>query len=150
MQIVREKEKQLVVLYGGMQMKKVGIPKINIDKSNFEKLCQMQCTLEEIAGFFDCCDDTINNWCKEVYDDNFSGVYKKKSMAGKISLRRNQFKIAENNASMAIFLGKQYLGQRDSFPDEVNYTEVNKGIMNIANLINNPVKNSTEKDVEDE
>ena len=101
-------------------MKKVGRPKTNIDKSNFEKLCQMQCTLEEIAGFFDCCDDTINNWCKEVYDDNFSGVYKKKSMAGKISLRRNQFKIAENNASMAIFLGKQYLGQKDNIEVEHN------------------------------
>ena len=105
-------------------MKKVGRPKTNIDKSNFEKLCQMQCTLEEIAGFFDCCDDTINNWCKEVYDDNFSGVYKKKSMAGKISLRRNQFKIAENNASMAIFLGKQYLGQRDNV--EVEHKDLSK------------------------
>ena len=105
-------------------MKKVGRPKTNIDKSNFEKLCQMQCTLEEIAGFFDCCDDTINNWCKEVYDDTFSGVYKKKSMAGKISLRRNQFKIAENNASMAIFLGKQYLGQRDNI--EVEHKDLSK------------------------
>ena len=105
-------------------MKKVGRPKTNIDKSNFEKLCQMQCTLEEIAGFFDCCDDTINNWCKEVYDDNFSGVYKKKSVAGKISLRRNQFKIAENNASMAIFLGKQYLGQRDNI--EVEHKDLSK------------------------
>ena len=105
-------------------MKKVGRPKTNIDKSNFEKLCQMQCTLEEIAGFFDCCDDTINNWCKEVYDDNFSGVYKKKSMVGKISLRRNQFKIAENNASMAIFLGKQYLGQRDNI--EVEHKDLSK------------------------
>ena len=105
-------------------MKKVGRPKTNIDKSNFEKLCQMQCTLEEIAGFFDCCDDTINNWCKEVYDDNFSGVYKKKSMIGKISLRRNQFKIAENNASMAIFLGKQYLGQRDNI--EVEHKDLSK------------------------
>ena len=105
-------------------MKKVGRPKTNIDKSNFEKLCQMQCTLEEIAGFFDCCDDTINNWCKEVYDDNFSGVYKKKSMAGKISLRRNQFKIAKNNASMAIFLGKQYLGQRDNI--EVEHKDLSK------------------------
>lgn len=105
-------------------MKKAGRPKTNIDKSNFEKLCQMQCTLEEIAGFFDCCDDTINNWCKAVYDDNFSGVYKKKSMAGKISLRRNQFKIAENNASMAIFLGKQYLGQRDNI--EVEHKDLSK------------------------
>ena len=138
MQIVREKEKQLVVLYGGMQMKKVGRPKTNIDKSNFEKLCQMQCTLEEIAGFFDCCDDTINNWCKEVYDDNFSGVYKKKSMAGKISLRRNQFKIAENNASMAIFLGKQYLGQRDNI--EVEHKDLSK-VEELLSKIDKEAKN---------
>ena len=31
--------------------------------------------------------------------------------------------------------------------NKVDYTEVNKGIMNIANLINNPVKNRTEKDI---
>ena len=119
-------------------MKKVGRPKTNIDKSNFEKLCQMQCTLEEIAGFFDCCDDTINNWCKEVYDDNFSGVYKKKSMAGKISLRRNQFKIAENNASMAIFLGKQYLGQRDNI--EVEHKDLSK-IEELLNKIDKEANN---------
>lgn len=119
-------------------MKKVGRPKTNIDKSNFEKLCQMQCTLEEIAGFFDCCDDTINNWCKEVYDDNFSGVYKKKSMAGRISLRRNQFKIAENNASMAIFLGKQYLGQRDNI--EVEHKDLSK-VEELLNKIDKEANN---------
>ena len=119
-------------------MKKVGRPKTNIDKSNFEKLCQMQCTIEEIAGFFDCCDDTINNWCKEVYDDNFSGVYKKKSMAGKISLRRNQFKIAENNASMAIFLGKQYLGQRDNI--EVEHKDLSK-VEELLSKIDKEAKN---------
>ena len=119
-------------------MKKVGRPKTNIDKSNFEKLRQLQCTLEEIAGFFDCCDDTINNWCKEVYDDNFSGVYKKKSMAGKISLRRNQFKIAENNASMAIFLGKQYLGQRDNI--EVEHKDLSK-VEELLSKIDKEAKN---------
>ena len=120
-------------------MKKVGRPKTNIDKSKFEKLCQMQCTLEEIAGFFDCCDDTINNWCKEVYDDNFSGVYKKKSMVGKISLRRNQFKIAENNASMAIFLGKQYLGQRDNI--EVEHTDNNGILTDLLGALNKAKEN---------
>ena len=119
-------------------MKKVGRPKTKIDKSNFEKLCQMQCTLEEIAGFFDCCDDTINNWCKEVYDDNFSGVYKKKSMVGKISLRRNQFKIAENNATMAIFLGKQYLGQRDNI--EVEHKDLSK-VEELLNKIDKEANN---------
>lgn len=32
---------------------------------------------------------------------------------GKASLRRTQFKLAETNVAMAIWLGKQLLGQRD-------------------------------------
>ena len=112
----------------------VGRPKTKIDKQTFEKLCQIQCTLEEIAGFFDCCDDTINNWCKEEYKDNFSGVYKKKSMAGKISLRRTQFRLAEKNSNMAIFLGKQYLGMKDNI--EVESTQLVK-VEELLNKIEN-------------
>lgn len=41
-------------------------------------------------------------------------------MALKIRLRRNQFKLSERSASMAIWLGKQYLGQKDSI--EVSQT----------------------------
>ena len=93
--------------------KKMGRPKKDINQNEFEKLCSMQCTLVEIAGFFNCCEDTIENWCKETYQETFSEVYKKKSVKGLISLRRNQMKIAEKNATMAIFLGKQYLGQKD-------------------------------------
>lgn len=104
---------------------KVGRPKINIDKNEFEKLCGMQCTLEEIAGFFNCCDDTINNWCQETYNDNFSGVFKIKSAKGKISLRRTQFKLAEKSYAMAIFLGKQYLGQKDA----VEYEAKDNGVL---------------------
>ena len=32
---------------------------------------------------------------------------------GRVSLRRTQMAMAEKNATMAIFLGKQYLGQKD-------------------------------------
>jgi hypothetical protein len=31
-----------------------------------------------------------------------------------MSLRRTQFRLAEKSAAMAIFLGKQYLGQSDN------------------------------------
>lgn len=95
-------------------MARTGRPKIKILKEDFEKLCKMQCTLLEIAGFFECSDDTIENWCKAMYGETFSEVYKKKSAAGKISLRRSQFKCADaGNATMLIWLGKQYLGQKD-------------------------------------
>lgn len=95
-------------------------PRKEIDSEQFEKLCALQCTLKEIAGWFGCSEDTIENWCKRTYSDEngepigFSDAYKKYSADGKISLRRFQFKQAERNASMAIWLGKQWLGQRDN------------------------------------
>ena len=33
----------------------------------------------------------------------------------KIQLRRNQLELSKKSAAMAIFLGKNYLGQKDSF-----------------------------------
>jgi hypothetical protein len=56
----------------------------------------------------------LGRWCKEIYGDGFSQIYKIKRQGGKVSLRRQQFKIAETNAKMAIWLGKQYLGQVDT------------------------------------
>lgn len=88
-------------------------PRKEIDQDNFEKLCGLQCTLAEIAGFFNCSDDTIRRFCFRTYGKNFESVYKEHSMMGKISLRRAQMKLAEKSAAMAIFLGKNMLGQRD-------------------------------------
>ncbi len=88
-------------------------PRIEIDKNQFEKLCSMQCTKEEVASFFNCSEDTIDRWCKRTYKESFAVVLIKKGAAGKISLRRSQFQLAEKNAAMAIWLGKQYLGQRE-------------------------------------
>ena len=88
-------------------------PKKEIDKETFEKLCGLQCTEEEICGFFDVTDKTLSGWCKRTYNCKFSEIYAKKRETGKISLRRAQFKLAEKSAAMAIFLGKNYLGQTD-------------------------------------
>lgn len=119
-----------------------------ISETNFEGMCWIQCTKEEICNILKVSDTTLTRWCKRTYGLDFEGAYKKFSAGGKMSLRRHMFKQAEKNPTMAIWLSKQHLGMRDSFPDEVNFTEVNKGIMNIAGLINNPVENRTEKDVE--
>lgn len=91
----------------------MGRPRKEIDSDQFEKLCGLQCTLAEISGWFGCSEDTIERWCKRTYSAGFADAFKRYSQSGKISLRRYQFKIAEKNAAMAIFLGKQYLGQRD-------------------------------------
>ena len=89
-------------------------PRKEIDQKQFENLCGLQCTLEEICGWFDVCSDTLETWCKRTYKRSFSEVFAQKRGAGKISLRRSQWQLAKKNATMAIFLGKQFLGQRDS------------------------------------
>lgn len=122
-------------------------PVKEINKEQFESLCNLQCTIEEIAGFFKCNKDTINAWCKRTYDEGFSETYKKYSQNGKISLRRYQYRLAEKNASMAIWLGKQWLGQTDK--QEVMFTENNKlQVMSdyIGGIKNGKTKDAGRKD----
>lgn len=90
----------------------MGRPRKEIDLEQFKKLCGLQCTLAEIAGWFDCSEDTIENWCKRELKCSFSDAHKKFGAAGLMSLRRNQFRLSEKNANMAIWLGKVYLHQR--------------------------------------
>lgn len=101
-------------------------PRIEIPKKEFQNLCGLMCTLDEIAGFFECSNDTIERWCKREYKESFADVYKKYSVKGRISIRRYQMRLAEKNASMAIFLGKNYLGQKDCADIDFNPESLKK------------------------
>lgn len=89
-------------------------PLKEISKTDFEKLCGLQCTKDEICSWFDVTDKTLESWCKRTYECGFSEVFAEKRGLGKISLRRYQFELAKKSAAMAIFLGKNYLGQKDT------------------------------------
>lgn len=95
-------------------MAQTGRPPADIDKRQFENLCGMQCTEEEICAWFGVTDKTLTRWCKRTYKKSFSEIFREKRKKGLISLRRAQFQMAEKNPSMAIWLGKQYLGQREN------------------------------------
>lgn len=99
---------------------KGGRPRKEIDQQQFERLCGIMCTLPEIAGIFNCSEDTVERWCKRTYEKTFAEAFKVYSASGKASLRRTQFKLAEKSAAMAIFLGKNYLGQKDTADVELN------------------------------
>jgi hypothetical protein len=59
-------------------------------------------------------EDTVKRWCERTYELGFADSYKKFSAKGKTSLPRQQFELAKKgNATMLIWLGKQYLGQTD-------------------------------------
>ena len=112
----------------------MGRPKKEINQKQFEYLCGLQCTEQEICAFFDITEKTLTRWCKETYDLSFSQVFAIKRELGKVSLRRSQMKLAEKNATMAIFLGKQMLGQTDKVEhtifDPTKINALNESVMN--------------------
>lgn len=93
-------------------------PKKEIDYIAVEKLASIQCTQEEIANFLEISVRTLQR------DDEFCRIFKKGQDNGKMSLKRYQFKLAEKNTAMAIWLGKQYLGQKDNI--DVNANQVSR------------------------
>jgi hypothetical protein len=85
-----------------------GRPKKVIDYSTVERLAAIMCTQEEIANYLNIHVSTL------LRDKEFCDTYKKGLDKGKMSIRRQQYKSAEDgNVTMQIWLGKQYLNQRD-------------------------------------
>ena len=110
-----------------------GRPKIQLDYELIEKLAGIMCTQEEIAHFCNCSVDTL------LRDPNFATIYKRGKETGKMSLRRMQWKHAEKSFQMAIFLGKQYLGQKDIVEEQHS---MNNGVLNdLIGALNNVKKN---------
>lgn len=92
---------------------KVGRPKTKLDLDALEKLCQLSCTMPEISAYFDIPLRTLED--KYTNDIAVRTIINKGRNIGKLSLRRKQMQILHdtNSVPMAIWLGKQLLGQRD-------------------------------------
>jgi len=115
-------------------MAKRGRPKIEIDLDQVEKLAGLFCTYEEIAAFLGVAINTMKS------RKDFLTVYKRGYENGKCSLRRLQAKKAmEGNTTMLIWLGKQYLGQRDRLEqNEDGLNEAIDRLNDMVDLINTP------------
>lgn len=129
--------------------KKMGRPRKEINKAEFEKLCGLMCTLVEIAGFFDCSEDTIETWCKREYNATFSETFKKYSAGGKLTLRRNMLRLSEKSASMAIFLAKNWLGMTDNVEVKAD-TSLMQTLIDVVNgkQTSAPMDELTQEDIE--
>lgn len=97
------------------QPSKMGRPLAVIDWGKVDAMCAIHCTAEEIASILDVNYSTLERACKRENKRTFADYLREKSQHGKASLRRRQWKLAEGgNATMQIWLGKQWLGQSDS------------------------------------
>lgn len=100
--------------------KGAGAQTIVIDWVQVDSMCKIQCTGEEIASVLDIHYDTLEAACKREKKCNFSEYIGQKKLGGKASLRRNQWKLAQDgNATMLIFLGKNMLGQTDKLEQQL-------------------------------
>lgn len=91
----------------------MGRPRKEIDLELCEKLANIQCTMAEIAEIVGVHESTLSR------NEEFRKIYKRARERGKASLRRLQWKAAERGkVAILIWLGKQYLGQRDDPIDE--------------------------------
>jgi hypothetical protein len=88
-----------------------------IDLAELEKLCQLQCTDEEIGAWFGVSTRTVERRRKEP---KFAEVMARGRAKGRISVRRAQMRLLEQgNATMGVWLGKQLLGQTDQPVNEI-------------------------------
>ena len=93
---------------------KGGRPTKSIDYKRLDAMCAIHCTGEECAAILDVSYEHLNNQLKKDGNGNFLEYFKQKGANGKMSLRRKQFDHAmSGNATMLIWLGKQWLGQVD-------------------------------------
>lgn len=92
---------------------KEGRPRKEIDFDLLDDLIKIFCTGEECADILKVNYDTLNTRIKENFSMTFSEYFKIKNSQGKMSLRRRQFALTEKHPAMAIFLGKNYLHQKD-------------------------------------
>lgn len=86
----------------------------------FKKLCYIQCTQEEICSILEMSAAVLNNRINDEYGCGFADIYNVFKAPGKASVRRSQMKMSRNNPTMAIWLGKVYLGQKEYEDDRVS------------------------------
>ena len=110
--------------------KKMGRPKIEVDFEKIDSLCAVFCNCKEIVSVLNSFDmklsyDTVERRIKEKFKITFAEYVEQKQMAfAKPKLRKAQFDCAlSGNATMLIWLGKQYLEQVEK-PNDGDMEEI--------------------------
>src|SRR6185369_11738917 len=94
---------------------RTGRPKKDIDWEVFNNLLQSQCTAKEIAGYFDIHENTLYIRVQEQFGKTYTEYSASQQSKGHSLLRAAQFKKAmAGNPQMQVWLGKQYLKQKDT------------------------------------
>jgi len=115
--VTRAKTKATVTAQSGTPIKRRGgrqksIPTTPENLKSIVGLGRLHASFRECASFFKV---ALQTWEDMMKDPVVKAAYQQGEGEGKMTLRRLQFKLAESNPAMAIFLGKNLLAQKDRF-----------------------------------
>jgi len=92
----------------------VGRPIKEIDWDKLARICQYPMKNEDIAAILDLSVDTIFRAIKKKYNISFAEYKDQKQSNLRFTLLSKQIEVAKSgNVTMLIWLGKQYLDQKD-------------------------------------
>ena len=113
-----------------MKSNKIGRPLKQVDEKLVKDLASIFCTMDEMAAIVGVSVDTLER--------RFAEAIKRGRETAKSSLRRLQWKAAKKgNTSILIWLGKQYLGQRE--PSLMNIEADDSKIIELTAMVGRAV-----------
>lgn len=95
--------------------KKMGRPKFIIDDKMFDTAIQLPLIKSDICSLVgNCSEDTLERYCKQRFGLRFAELQEQKRQNFRKNILGKQYELAmKGDRVMLIWLGKQYLGQRE-------------------------------------
>lgn len=95
--------------------KKMGRPKFIIDDKMFDTAIQLPLIKSDICSLVgNCSEDTLERYCKQRFGLRFAELQEQKRQNFRKNILGKQYELAmKGDRVMLIWIGKQYLGQKD-------------------------------------
>lgn len=102
-------------------LERSGRPRIEINEDQLKGLCRLKPTKADVAAFFKCSEDTIENRVKELGYANFSAFRDQNMVHTRFALVRKAIQKAESgDNTMLIFALKNLCGWADKIEQKID------------------------------
>ena len=99
---------------------------LDISNQRIKALMRLKPSLKDTAAFFECSQDTIQDYIRENFDLTFSEFREQNAVHSRLELQRNAMRMAnEGNVPMMIFCLKNLCGWKDKWETTIENLDLN-------------------------
>jgi hypothetical protein len=103
----------------------MGRPRKEINQDQLESICRAYLSLKDVAAFFQCSEDTIENRCKEWGYEGFSDCRSQNMVHTRLNIQQKAIAMAsEGNVPMLIFTLKNLCNWVDKQESTVDLSKI--------------------------